>query len=377
MGKKSRRPSRQKRREPNRGREGLTVTVGVSPRVKPSGQPSLGNELRLLRSALLYADHVDLIAPSASWMQDFRPLRSVDADDPWGTITALPPETLRRIGVENVIPRDFRRAMRKLGARSADDPDRMDLERQWREAIPSMKRRAEEVFDSAESEQIDMALDVEAVTMISEGTRFEYETDHQIDWFRDRLVKALEDPRAHVLLDDATTEFLRESDVLADGLSDVARTRSRHVAVGAGLVERLPTFPDAPMEHVLEARLELAEGRVRYRSSVKRLANQLQSTALDATLPSEIDELWHDEVRPCLEDLRETASKTRVAKEAGKRLVTEGYGLPTLLVTLANLPDVAAILPTAAGTAAVAGRIATAGAAEAFKAHSIVKRLRG
>ena len=30
------------------------------------------------------------------------------------------------------------------------------------------------------------------------------------------------------------------------------------------------------------------------------LADKLQSTALDATLPSEIDELWHDEVRPSL-----------------------------------------------------------------------------
>lgn len=51
--------------------------------------------------------------------------------------------------------------------------------------------------------------------------------------------------------------------------------------------------------------------------------------------------------------------------------MTEGYGLPTLLVALANLPDLEAMLPTAA---AATGRIATAGAAEAFKTCSAVRQ---
>jgi hypothetical protein len=373
MGKQSRRESRRKRHQPSGGREGLTVTVGVAPRLKPSGQPSLAGELRLLRSSLLYADHVDLIAPSAAWMRDFRPLRNVDADDPWGTITALPSETLRRIGVEDVTPRDFRRAMRKLEARPADDPDRMEAERQWRDVIPEMKSRADEVFDSYESVEIDLALEAGSVTMISDGTRFEDATDRQITWFRDRLATALDDPASHVLLDDATSGFLRESGIYSDGLSDVPSTRTRRVAVGTGLVERLPTFPDAPMSQVLEARDELADGRSRYRASVKSLADKLQSSALQATLPSEIDELWHDEVRPSLDSLKRTASKTRVAVETSKRLVTEGFGLPTLLVTIANIPDLAAMLPSASAAVGAAGRVAVAGAAEAFRARSAVR----
>lgn len=44
-----------------------------------------------LRSSLLYADHVYLVAPSAAWMNDFRPLRGVKVDDPWRTVASLPP----------------------------------------------------------------------------------------------------------------------------------------------------------------------------------------------------------------------------------------------------------------------------------------------
>lgn len=303
-------------------------------------------------------------------MRDFRPLRDVDADDLWTTIAALPAETLQRIGVEDVTPRDFRRAMRKLEARPADDPERMEGERQWREAIPQLKRQADEVFDSYESVEIDMAREADSVTMISDGTRFEDATDQQIAWFRDHLVKALSNPGSHVLLDEVTTEFLHDPGGYPDGLPAVAATRSRRAAVGTGLVERLPTFPDAPMSQVLEAREELADGRARYRASAKSLADKLQSSALDATHPSEIDELWHDEVRPSLEELRSTASKTRLAVETGKRLVAEGYGVPTIAVAVANTPDLAAPLPSAAAAMGAAGRVAVAGAAEAFKARS-------
>ena len=181
------------------------------------------------------------------------------------------------------------------------------------------------------------------------------------------------DPGSHVLLDEVTTDFLRASEDFADAVPDMAGTRWRRAAVGIGLVERLPTFPDAPMSEVIEARKELAEGRARYRTSAKSLADRLESSALDATLPSEIDELRYDEVRPSLEDLRRTASETRVAGETIKRLATEGYGLPTILVTIANLPDLAAMLPSATALATAAGRVAAAGAGEAFKARSAVR----
>lgn len=307
-------------------------------------------------------------------MSTFSPLLDVNPDDPWSSVAALPPETLRRMGVRDVALRDFRRAIRKLAAKPEGDPQRLEGERLWRPAVVEMKRQAAGVFDSAEALEIDMALDAGSVSLISDGTRFEDSAHQQVGWFRDRLAQALADPSSTVLLDDVATEFLRESGDYADGLPTVADHRSRRSAVGAGLVERLPTFPDAPMSHVLEARQELADGRARYRVSVKKLAERLQSSALDATLPSEIDDLWHDEVRPTLESLRKTAATTRVGVETGKRLLTEGYGLPTLLVAMANLPDLSAALPTPAAAAALVGRVAAAGAQEAFKARSAVRQ---
>jgi hypothetical protein len=378
MGKPSRRQNRRNRHIPKPasqlGPHGLTLTVGASPTTKSNSQPSLRNELRLVRSSLLYADHVDLVAPTVGWMRTLLPLLITDVDDPWRSIAALPPETLERLGVTDITPAQFKAQMLKFARATDHAPQRLEAQQQFQELIIAGKQQATEVCGSDEALELDMALDSGAVTLISDGTRLEDSIDQQVEWFRSRLSQAMAEPGSSVLLDDVTSEFLRQSGRYADGLSPVADGRSRRASVGAGLVERLPTFPEARMQEVLEAREELAEGRAAYRVSVKELAAKLQSSALDPTLPSEIDELWHDTVQPALKDLRKTVGTSRIAWKAGKRLVTDLGGLPSILVAVVGLSELAAALPSASSVAALVGRVAAAGAQEVFQARSAVRQ---
>ncbi len=371
MGKKSRRPNRRNRHEPKQNQSGLTVTVGVSPSVYSNNQPSLRKELQLVRSSLLYADRVDLVAPTVGWMRTLTPLLGVNPDDPWRSIADLPPETLERLGVRDITPEQFSAAMRIMA--DDTDPESLEAGRQWKEAIRTMKQLATEVAGSDDSLELDMALDAGSVTLVSEGTRFEDNTEQQIEWFRERLTEALTDPGATVLLDDVTNEFLRESGRYADGLPKVADSRSRRAAIGAGLVERLPVFPNSPMSDILEAREDLAEGRSEYRESVKELSNKLQSAALDSTLPSEIDELWYDSVRPKLKKLQKSTMKTRLMHGTGMRLIDEIQSLPSILVAVVGLGEMADALPDLMTAGAATGRVAAAGAKEALQARSAVR----
>ncbi len=263
--------------------------------------------------------------------------------------------------------------MRRLGTKPVDDPQRVEGERLWKPSIIEMKQQAAEVFNSDESDELDMALEAGFVTLISDGIRFEDSVSQQFSWFRDRLLQSLANPGSTVLLDEVTSEFLQASERFADGFSTVADHRSRRAAVGAGLVERLPVFPDAPMSHILEAREELSEGRSDYRQSVTELSSKLQSSALDSTLPSEIDELWHDSVRPNLKKLQKSTMKTRLMHGTGIRMIDEIQSLPTILVAVVGLGEMADALPNLATAAAFAGRVAAAGAKEAFQARSAVR----
>lgn len=377
MGKQSRRPSRRKRHDPTPGRSGLTITVGVAPTPSGNNIPTLTNELRLLRSSLLYADHVDLIAPSVGYLETFRPLLTLDEENPWQGVADLPAETLQRLGVNGVPYRSFRREMRHLGQLPMDNPQRVEGESLWKPAITDLVAEASTILGSPESKELSMAVAAGAVALIGDGTRFEDSVEQQIDWFRDRLIESLNAPGSSVLLDEVSTGFIRGSKAFSAGLPAMAENRTKRSSVGTGLVERLPTFPDAPMSLVLEAREELSEGRSMYRKSVKEMTNELKSSALDETLPSEIEELWYDEVRPKLDDMRESVSATRLAFETGKRLLTEGFGVPSILMGVANVAALTASLPaplTVTAVAAGAGRIVAAGAHEAFEARKAFQK---
>lgn len=65
---------------------------------------------------------------------------------------------------------------------------------------------------------------------------------------------------------------------------------------------------------------------------------------------------------------------SRIAKETGLRLATQGYGIPTITVTLTSLSSVADLLPTSAAAMAASLRIAAAGAREAVEARAAKKK---
>lgn len=149
MGKNPSRPSRHTRWKQQRLDRGFTLTVGAAPTSRrASGAVVLHNELRLVRSSLLYADQVDLIAPAASLLWTFAPLRGLDPDNVWETVADLPPETLQRLGVEeSEVPLPvFLQMMRSLERCSSMDPKRVEGERLWRPAIQEILRGVEETF---------------------------------------------------------------------------------------------------------------------------------------------------------------------------------------------------------------------------------------
>src|SRR5699024_10238008 len=112
--------------------------------------------------------------------------------------------------VTEVPTREFRRALRNIAAKPASNPLRLEAEALWRPAILELREQVAKVLQTAEGLELNMALETGSVTLISDGTRFEDSIDQQIKWFRDRLTQALAAPSTTVLLDQVSSEFLRE-----------------------------------------------------------------------------------------------------------------------------------------------------------------------
>jgi len=125
-------------------------------------------------------------------------------------------------------------------------------------------------------------------------------------------------------MEQYVTAMLREEQAEMHPLTAEHALRA---ATGTGLMERLPAFPEAPMDAILKTRSELAESLVRYRKGVIDLSAKLISGPLESALQTEVDDLWRDEVQPTLVSLRKDLSMTRLAQDAAFNLATDAKAL--------------------------------------------------
>jgi hypothetical protein len=386
MGKQSRRANRRGRRDrlaATHQDSGLRVSVFTSPNVA-AGEVSLTKDLRLVRSALLYADEVELISPGASMLATLRPMSRAGEIDGIQLLSQLDDETLQRLGLEQS-PDQVRQVFDVLPRiMSLPETQRrmvlpLEIEQGLKEALSDLQPALAKAGDIADgvrtragSPDLDLAISAGVLKLDSFGFDMDMATQDQVNWYAERLRTALASHAGTLLLDEETVRFLHELDV--DTPSDTVVNRATKAAAGTGLLERLPTFPDAPMDEILEVREALADGRSRYRVAVKHLATELSSTALDEALPSEIDEVWHDEVAPALHSMGETVRLSRLAWGAAKRLATDYKSVVTGGSLIVAIESLAQLSPTSTGAIAVGTNVAWQATAEVLHARAEVRK---
>jgi hypothetical protein len=323
--------------------------VVTSPEVTGSGQVSLIPDLRLVRSALLYADRVELISPGLAMLGTFDSLKDAGKVDPVKLVATLDDATLARLGWEGTaqeVRSSFTRLSRVLALPERLRRRKMSLEQEaelnghldeLRQGMTEASTSVNDVLEQAGAPDLTQAVEAGALTVDVSGFDVDAETDQQVAWLQGMLLRRFQDPSAHLLLDDRLVQLVGELPETA--LSDINVGRATRTRTGTGLIEQLPAFPDAEMGEVLALRDELTDGRARYRGAVTNLTARLQATVLDEALPSEIEDLWRDEVQPSLRDMQQTVSGSRLAQEVAGRVLTDYRTTMTggLLVTLDHL----------------------------------------
>lgn len=323
----------------------LTVTVLVSP-LRRIGLNNVRRELGLVRGALLYADKVRLISPTTAMIDGFRPLRGIDLDDPWEGIRKLPDETLARI-FEGQSVKSVRKKFAQFEEWAPHDPRRSSAEAHLKPQIRAAVEEANKFYDETLTPELDAARDAGVLSVDVDEFDLDDTSAEHVAWFRDRLRQAWEDPTGTVMLDPRSKRMLRQDPGQASAASP---HRAKRAAAGAGFISHLPTFPSAPMAHVLEARDELAEGRAQYRDRVSDLSAKLASSALDDSLDTDIAEYWNDAMVPALDNLRTRVQGTRLMRGAARRVfkgwaaaVKGGSGLTVGIVAPHDLRMLAAL----------------------------------
>jgi hypothetical protein len=299
----------------------ITIATGAG------GALTLDTEDRLVRAALLYADKVTLLSPGAYLLVAAHRLRRA-------TDLELI-EIIRRVGpyLPDFDPAILRMDPRLLAALFSahdqsektrdeliavvdgltDTPAMRSIQQAEAAGLLHVESLARRPADRRHLEAIREHLDPDTW---SDGEGI----DGAAEVLMARLAGLLSSGgRSLPLLDDQVGDLARSA--VAEGMfvpAPSAGSRTAHAGTAAGFIERLPTFPAAPMDAILDVRRELEAPLVRFRSEVIRLSGKIENEDLQADLAADVDREWHAAVRPALQELEEAVAHNKYLRQLGR-----------------------------------------------------------
>lgn len=398
MSKSSRRERRARRRAEAESQrttpspEPLKIVVVTTPTTDDAGI-SFHSDVRLVKSALLYADKVELVSPAAHMLAAIAVATTQGDEFTVDLLKTLDDDVLRYLGVEDGAEgvqrllgplRDASRESRserrkRLGAEGARrQRELLDvLLKPLSDIASKMADVTEKVWSGAGGDALLAAADRELLTLDAGLVDVNAPTDQQVEQYVATIRRVLADPGLHVIFDDRTATMVRS--LAAEGLPihPVTDRHAKKAIAATGFIDRLPAFPGSSIESIFEARDELADLLHGYRRGVANLAGKLESGLAEASLRAEVNDLWHDEVQPSLTNLRKGLSRTRLAADAALQFLTDPKAVAAAIAGPAVYFGVNAIDELAGlSTSAIAASAPLAVSAAARAAQDGVKKVR-
>lgn len=344
MGKPSRRARRQLRSrfQASVADGTLRIVIATTPTTGPSGV-TLAPDLHLIRAALLYADHVELISPTATMTSGLDEIRAGGSAAYVALLASLDDDTLRHLaknqnisGMRSVIDqlREFQQLNRtaKRNLAPATLAHYQGLDNYFQELFAEAGTHPiEQQLSDAGHAEIDEALASGLLTINHSVTKGLLNGDStELGRIYGEMLQDVLAKGNALLLDEEMSSIVER--MIAEGLVEQSATgmsRSAKAGAGTGLIARLPAFPNAKIGQVLEARAQLDAPLGRYRRAVKEYSQKLKSGPFSALLEDELDDLWTEDIQPSVLDLQRRVSAAEIARET----LWEGFSVAKPIVT--------------------------------------------
>lgn len=341
----------------------LHITIGSSPQDQILNQElNLETELGMIKAALLYADHSTLCSPTASVFSAMLDMSAhISTGEKLAFFESLPtwfPNSeiaTQAQQLKEFHDRAWSRRYSKKGAESLRLFERA-LSESWpiiseglREAIT--KLGGDEVVSAAESGFLDIhkfRAPIERVIVDAERRSFVLE-------YVSVLAGTISGKSTYPLFDEESNSIISAG--IKAGIipvSDLGIARGKEVGLAADLFKRLPLFPRASVNEILDIRRELDGPLRQFRSAMLRFSGNIKNASWDEEFDQSAELVFRQEVAPAILNIEAEVKSNRFMMELTERLVPVGAaGVSVLAVAMSNLPS-SALAALALGGATVA-----------------------
>lgn len=318
----------------------------------PTPGMAMREELRLLKPALLYGDHVTLVSPKAAMIAGVLDIAKLNTEDFLRLIAEFAPIVSpgKHGGLDEGVKR-YRELKRKRGRTPAELIQQLRFEQETRQMFEStMLPPLREI--ASETGAVDLVPAIEAglltVTPLS-TTQRPTNLEHlfapsQDDWsdnvvsgFVNQISELIDKPDTYPLFDNETSKLWSLG--IKEGVFELpagASHRAKEVHTAASFMERLPAFDKADVSEVLGIREELGEALVNFRAAVSKLGKLIEAAPREDHFGAKIEELYAQEISPALleihQRIRDNQYLLRLAGSAGPVAGVLGEGVLTAIV---------------------------------------------
>lgn len=352
----------------------------------------------MVRSAVLYADTVDLISPAGSLLSSADGLQDMDALSMSAHVASLTDAYLQDVAGRQLAPEELtglRGLMETALLSDAEVQERYQehaeemfallaqLRPTLTEGARQMRAAMGPVVASSGLEELRHAYERGVVTLTPLGELHTSDSQQVLLAFVEALRVAVASSSTRLLLDDSVAGLIEELVTSGDVRpSALMRRHAREAAVGTGLISRLPAFPEVPLDELLDMRADLADPLSRYRRATSTMGDALELDAFDRESSAEIDDLWRSSVAPTIEELREELGHHSLVREVARSATTDirtiitGLSGPAVVVGFKDVLDLDAwgIAAAALLTGGTAAHHLAKAAIERGTAHRNVRR---
>lgn len=327
----------------------VKVAVVTSPQSEADGRPSLRGDVRLVKAALLYADHVEVLGLAAGMVHDIGLAPGSEDGLSLGHMVDLVEATSSEVLTPAI--RDLLPAFDAIKQFGTPLPEELQegmarVDEFMTTANGMLAEVRTEMLDSTGAKELRPAIESGVVSVVNLGVGIKHavsaaagtsspsDTDRAVRLWVDEIKARLIDGRTRLLFDEHAGSLVHS--MVDEGVippDEIGLRLAGQAALGAGFVARLPAFPEAPMDELIDLRGELDGPLTRYRGAIAKFSVGVPRM-LGRDLQFEVGHLWEQEVAPALEEIDDLLHQHTYVRELARtalqdigRYLIEGAGV--------------------------------------------------
>lgn len=368
----------------------MKFTIGTA-----SSNMEFEEDYKLIKSALLYADEIELIGMAEYAIYNYLPKCFSNANDIEKILTCFIP-FLNAFDNENA--KEIVQQLNSLTQRI--DPYMPYLKKKHKrnkqEIIAQIKMHQVEKICKASLEtefnnllnqtgarQIQNLIDRKIIT-VYDYSYTGFSVDELTGGYFGNLLGTIKHGKSYPLFDNISSDIV--GTVINSKIIDFSKTDKeiiRHAGIANNILSTLPTLEKATVDEILDFKKEMKIPLENFRTAIYNFSERITSMPWDDDFQYECIKLYDTEVIPKVNELNELSSNTSVLKNFGNRVLADeeerrrlgyvGAGLITTITTDANIVEALGVLENLIRTGAKVG-LTAAGVTAFLKTADLVNQ---